>query len=202
MVRVIVFFFGFGGSLAMARAPLRLGEVHVWEMQEITLESAQSYANPYADVVCWIELEGPGFARHVHGFWDGGRTFKVHFVATAPGEWRWRSGSNQPGDVRLNRGRGQIHAVAWSEKEKAENANRRGFVSATPNGHALQYADGTPFFLLGDTWLAASTWRLPWRGIRAASGYEPGPGISFEEAVAYRKRQGFNSISFIAAFPN
>ena len=27
-------------------------------------------------------------------------------------------------------------------------------------------------------------------------------GISFEEAVAWRKRQGFNSISFIAAFPN
>ena len=30
----------------------------------------------------------------------------------------------------------------------------------------------------------------------------PASGISFEEAVAYRKRQGFNSISFIAAFPN
>ena len=83
-----------------------------------------------------------------------------------------------------------------------ENPNRRGFVRATPNGHALQYADGTPFFLLGDTWLAASTWRLPWKGSPAAADYVPGPGISFEEAVAYRKRQGFNSISFIAAFPN
>ena len=30
----------------------------------------------------------------------------------------------------------------------------------------------------------------------------PAEGISFEEAVAWRKRQGFNSISFIAAFPN
>lgn len=84
MVRVIVFFLGFGGLLAVARAPLWPGEVHVWEMQQITLESAQSYANPYADVVCWIELEGPGFARRVHGFWDGGRTFKVRFVATVP----------------------------------------------------------------------------------------------------------------------
>ena len=84
-----------------------------------------------------------------------------------------------------------------------ENPNRRGFVRATANGHALQYADGTPFFLLGDTWLAASTWRLPWRGEPAGRRTTcPGPGISFEEAVAYRKRQGFNSISFIAAFPN
>ena len=30
----------------------------------------------------------------------------------------------------------------------------------------------------------------------------PGPGLSFEDAVAWRKRQGFNSVSFIAAFPN
>src|SRR6185369_2881119 len=60
----------------------------------------------------------------------------------------------------------------------------------------------TPFFLLGDTWLAASTWRLPFRGAPASPDYVPGPGISFEEAVSWRKRQGFNSVSFIAAFPN
>ena len=30
----------------------------------------------------------------------------------------------------------------------------------------------------------------------------PAEGISFEEAVAWRKRQGYNSVSFIAAFPN
>ena len=56
---------------------------------------------PLRDVVCWIDLEGPGFARRVYGFWDGGRTFKVRFVATAPGEWRWRSGSNQPDATRV-----------------------------------------------------------------------------------------------------
>ena len=32
--------------------------------------------------------------------------------------------------------------------------------------------------------------------------YVPGPGISFEEAVAFRKHQGYNSVSFVAAFPN
>src|SRR6185369_13220435 len=72
------------------------GEVHVWETQEITFQAAQDYANPYSDVECWIELEGPGFAKRVYGFWDGGRFFKVRFVTTAPGEWRWKSGSNQP----------------------------------------------------------------------------------------------------------
>jgi hypothetical protein len=185
-----------------AGAALSSGEVHVWETQEITLQAAKAYPNPYAEVECWIELEGPAFARRVYGFWDGGRTFKVRFVATAPGEWRWRSASNQPGDAGLNGGAGRLRALAWTEAEKRENANRRGFVRATPNGRALQYADGTPFFLLGDTWLAASTWRLPWKGVRPAPDYVPASGISFEEAVAWRKRQGFNSISFISAFPN
>ena len=189
-------------SPALVRMPLSRGEAHVWDAQEIAIRAAQDYANPYADVVCWIDLEGPEFSRRVYGFWDGGRTFRVRFVATAPGDWRWHSGSNQPADAGLNGGSGTFRAVAWGEAEKLQNPNRHGFVRATPNGRALQHADGTPFFLLGDTWLAASTWRLPMKGTPAAAGYVPAPGIGFEEAVAYRKGQGFNSISFISAFPN
>ena len=57
------------------------------------LRAARDYPNPYADVICWIDLAGPGFARRVYGFWDGGRAFRIRFVATAPGEWTWRAGS-------------------------------------------------------------------------------------------------------------
>jgi hypothetical protein len=184
-----------------AAARLQSGEVHVWELQEITLASARDYANPYTEVECWIELEGPAFKRRVYGFWDGGRTFKVRFVATGPGDWSWRVASNQPADAGLA-GAGRLRAVAWSGAEIAQNPNRRGFVRASANGHALRYDDGSPFFLLGDTWLAASTWRLPFKGARPAPDYLPAEGIGFEEAVSWRKRQGFNSISFIAAFPN
>ncbi|WP_116090560.1 DUF5060 domain-containing protein [Sphingomonas crusticola] len=183
-------------------ARLQSGEVHVWEMQEIRFEAARLYANPYADVDCWIELEGPHFKKRVYGFWDGGRSFKVRFVATEPGAWHWVSGSNRRDDSGLNGGAGKLNAVAWTAAELGENANRHGFVRADGKGHALRYADGTPFFLTGDTWLAASTWRLPFRGATPAPDYIPAEGISFEEAVAWRKRQGFNSISFISAFPN
>jgi hypothetical protein len=99
-------------------------------------------------------------------------------------------------------GSGKFRAVAWSGAEISENPNRRGFVRASESGHALRYADGSPFFLTGDTWLAASTWRLPFKGTRPLADYVPAEGISFEEAVAWRKRQGYNSISFISAFPN
>ena len=187
--------------LASVPAALAQPSAHVWELQEIELRSARAYANPYADVECWIELTGPGFSSRVYGFWDGGDVFRVRFVATTPGAWRWTSGSNQPADPGLNGRTGTFIARDWTETENQQNPNRRGFLRATANGHALQYADGTPFFLLGDTWLGAATWRLPLTGKAADESYEADAGVTFEQAVALRKRQGFNSVSMIAAFP-
>jgi hypothetical protein len=175
---------------------------HVWEMEEITLRAEGEYANQYTDVTMWVDLEGPNFSERVHGFWDGGNVFRARIVATAPGDWRWTSGSNQPNDGGLNGRSGSFRAAAWTEAQIAENPVRRGFIRSTENGRALQYADGTPFFMVGDTWLAGSTWRLPFRGAPTSDDYVPGPGVGFEDAVMYRKRQGFNSVSMIAAFPN
>lgn len=175
---------------------------HSWEMQEVVLYADNAYDNYYTDVDVWVTLEGPEFNKRIYGFWDGGNRFVVRILATEPGVWRWRSGSNQLDDIGLNNHAGAFNAVAWSEKSKRLNPNRRGVVRATENGHALAYADGTPYFMVGDTWLAGSTWRLPFRDAPTQPGYKPGPGIGFEDAVSYRKSQGFNSISMIAAFPN
>ena len=180
----------------------KISEIHVWEMQEIVLKAEKDYQNPYTDVTCWVELTGPGFSKRVYGFWDGDNLFKVRFVAAVPGKWYWKSGSNQPQDKGLNNITGEFTAVSWIKEEESENPNRHGFIRATPNGHALQYADGTPFFLIGDTWLAGSTWRLPFRDAVTSKNYVPAPGIGFEDAVMYRKRMGFNSVSMISCFPN
>jgi hypothetical protein len=177
-------------------------DIHVWEVKEVTLKAEKEYGNCFTDVTCWIELKGPNFSKRIYGFWDGSNRFVVRMVATAPGKWQWTSGSNQPDDKGLNGLSGEFNAVNWTKKEKLRNPNRRGFIRPSPNGHALQYADGTPFFMVGDTWLAATTWRLPFRGVASPKNYKPGPGISFEDAVAYRKNQGYNSVSMIACFPN
>jgi hypothetical protein len=175
--------------------------LHVWEMYEISLKAEKQYDNCYTDVTCWVELKGPDFSKRIYGFWNGGNEFLVRVVATKPGRWQWTGGSDRPDDKGFERS-GEFTAVDWTEKEKMENPNRRGFIHSTPNGHALQYADGTPFFMVGDTWLAGATWRLPFRGAPPAKNYEPGPGIGFEDAAAYRKNQGYNSVSMIACFPN
>jgi len=177
-------------------------DVRVWEMQEIVLKVEKHYDNCYKEVECWVDLEGPDFSKRVYGFWDGYNVFIVRLVATKPGKWTWKSGSNQKSDNGLNNHTGEFNAASWSEEEKKKNPNRHGFIRPTDNGHALQYADGTPFFMIGDTWLAGTTWRLPLRGVTSTENYVPGPGIGFEDAVAYRRRQGFNSVSMIACFPN
>lgn len=173
--------------------------VHVWEKQELTFTSARAFPNPYSDVLVWVELTGPGFHKRVYGFWDGGRTFRVRFVATGPGLWKWTSGSNPP-DAGLDHKTGSFTAVDWTAKELQENPLRRGFLRATANGHALETADGTPFFVIGDTWWAAGTNRFRWYDDDRKRPL--GPDAGFKDYVRFRKAQGYNWINMIAAFPN
>jgi hypothetical protein len=171
----------------------------VWQKVEIALQAQNTYENPYQEVSVWVDLTGPGFRKRCYGFWDGGSVFRVRVLATAPGSWKWVSGSNQS-DPGLNGKTGTFQAAAWSKLERAGNPCRRGMVRATANGHAFEYADGTPFFLLGDTWWSVGTFRYPWYD---DSTQRPiGPKAGFKDYVRFRKEQGFNCIALIAAFPN
>ncbi|HEU4654283.1 MAG TPA: DUF5060 domain-containing protein, partial [Steroidobacteraceae bacterium] len=135
--------------------------VHVWQMHELTLQASKTFANPYTDATVWVDLSGPGFNKRVYGFWDGGKTFKVRILATAPGTWQWKSGS-EPQDPGLANQTGSFEAIEWTEAEKQANPLRRGHLRATANRHALEFPDGTPFFAIGDTWYSAATNRFRW----------------------------------------
>src|ERR1039458_2526588 len=123
--------------------------MHVWEKVELTFHAQNSYANPYTNVDVWVDLKGPGFDKRCYGFWDGDDVLRVRVLATQPGKWTWRSGSNQK-DAGLNNQRGNFTAVEWTEVEKTSVPTRRGFIRPTGNGRAFENADGTPFLLLGD----------------------------------------------------
>jgi hypothetical protein len=174
--------------------------IHVWEKQELTFTAANTYKNPYAeDVTVWVDLTGPGFSKRVYGFWDGGQIFHVRIVATEAGEWKWASGSS-PEDPGLSGKSGSFTAVSWTEQEKIENPLRHGFLRASENQHALNYADGTPFFAIGDTWYSLGSNRFKWYD---DDNERPlGPTAGFKDYVRYRKAQGYNWVNVIAAFPN
>ena len=173
-------------------------QLHTWEKIELSFEARNQYANPYTEVDVWVELKGPGFARRVYGFWDGGNVFRVRLVATAPGEWSWISGSNQP-DPGLAGNSGRFSACEWTEAEKRANPCRRGFIRPAKNSHAFELADGTPFLLLGDTWWSTPTYRYRWYDDERERPL--GPHMGFKDMVRFRKLQGFNCIAILAAFP-
>jgi len=172
--------------------------VHVWEKLEIILKAENIYKNAYMDVDVWVDLKGPDFNKRVYGFWDGNNVFRIRVLATIPGKWDWTSNSNQS-DRGLNGLSGDFEAVEWTEEEKEENPCRRGMILAAQNGHTLEYSDGTPFFLLGDTWWSIPTFRYKWYDDDLER--PVGPDMGFKDMVRYRKQQGFNSIALIASFP-
>ena len=172
---------------------------HVWEKQELTFTAAQAFTNAYTQAVVWVDLAGPNYHKRVYGFWDGGQTFRVRLVANEPGLWTWKSGSS-PTDNGLAGKTGSFEAMPWSQPEKEANPLRRGFVRSTPNHHALEHADGTPFFALGDTWWSLGANRFRWYDDDQERPI--GPTAGFKDYVRFRKAQGFNWINLIAAFPN
>lgn len=195
----LVFTFGVGPVAAEPGSATPGVATHVWEKQELTFTAANSYKNAYTDVVVWIDLTGPNFHRRVYGFWDGGQTFRVRLVATSPGTWTWTSGSD-PADAGLDGKSGAFDATEWSEAELQENPLRHGFLRPTPNGHALQHADGTPYIAIGDTWYSAGSNRFKWYDDDTPRPI--GPAAGFKDYVRLRKSQGYNWINVIAAFPN
>jgi hypothetical protein len=174
--------------------------IHVYERVELTFHAVNPYDNAYTDVELWVDLRGPGFSRRCYGFWDGGQVFKVRITSTRPGKWTWVSGSNQ-NDSGLNGQSGEFSSVPWTESEMLENPNRRGIITATPNGHALQYADGTPFFAIGDFFYGACSARYRWRDEEDDYPVNTEQG-GFKDMVKFREKQGFNMLFVFSAFPS
>ncbi len=136
----------------------------VWEPQELTLKAQGAYANPYVDGLDLVQVRfrGPDKqAYSIAGFWDGADTWKVRFAPPAPGRWSYESSSRDAG---LNGVRGAFECTSWTEREKADNRTRRGFIRVAKSGprasRYFEHADGTPFLWIGDTW-----WAWPKKGI-------------------------------------
>jgi hypothetical protein len=165
-----------------------------WEPLELSLTAQGPPANPYVQglpsggkpyvLVTFTGMggEAKGQRLTVPGFWDGGQTWKVRFAPPAPGAWYYLSASADPG---LRGVTGMLRRRAWEEAELVANPTRRGLVrvhQAGPRaGRYFEYADGTPFLWIGDTWWhwakrGAPFWERAQRVIddRAARGFSVG----------------------------
>ncbi len=120
----------------------------MWRVAEIGMSSAVAYSNPFLDVEVTATFTGPGGEVIVRpGFWDGGNEWKVRFAPTALGVWSYRISSSDPLNAGLKLS-GTLTAVPYTGDREVY---QRGFLRVSDEGAHLSYADGTPFFWLGDT---------------------------------------------------
>lgn len=120
-----------------------------WRAVEISFQSSTQYKKPLFDAeldVVFTSPEGKEFV--VPGFWDGRKTWRVRFAPTEPGEWKYVTKCSNPSDSGLHGMTGSVLASPYGGKYEIY---RRGFLKTEPGVRYFMYADGTPFFYLGDT---------------------------------------------------
>ena len=116
-------------------------ETGKWEIFELTLTTTNSYSNEYTDATLTATFTAPSNNTIVMpGFWDGSDTWKVRMAPNEIGTWTYVTTSN---DGQLDNQSGQFECIGSS---------RKGFIKLdTSDPYKFQYADGSPFFWMGDT---------------------------------------------------
>ena len=157
-----------------------------WRVTELTFQAEKHYENPFdTDEVHFSAVFlGPNNRKlEVPGFWDGGRTWRIRFTPTAPGEWHYATVCSNHEDAGLHDVTGQLVA-----KTAAGHAlwTHGGFLRVSQDDHYLTYTDGTPFFWLADTWWACPSFRTPFDNFRKLVDTRVSQGFSVFQAHGFR----------------
>lgn len=153
-----------------------------WQAIEITLTSSVTYQDPFQDVDVTATFTGPDNKTITRpAFWDGGSTWKIRFAPTQVGMWTMTTTSTDPKNRGLNHVIKTVQCAPYSGKLEIY---KHGFLKVSDNGRYLVYADGTPFFYLGDThWILSHE--------RFNTSNAPGIASQFKYTVDKRVNQGF-----------
>ena len=114
--------------------------VQQWGLQELALHSRHPYNNPFQDVKVAAVFGCAGHTVKVDGFYDGDGTWKVRLMPTQRGSCTFKTSSL---DTALSGVTGRFVVEAPRDGE-------HGPVHVAKTFH-FDYADGTPYFLLGTT---------------------------------------------------
>ena len=166
--------------------------IHVpqWQRTEIALTAATPRADPYHELVVTARFTGPnGRVIDRPAFWDGGSSWKIRFAPDQPGGWNWVTSASDPGDGGLHGRSGALLCTPAT----GENPNyRHGFLRLSDDRRRFTYADGTPFFWLGDThWLMPDRERVDACNHPEHAGGPCPYGGQFQHLLASRIALGF-----------
>ena len=144
-------------------------DVRRFDVFELELTSATTYANPFRDVSVTATFTAPSGQRLVaSGFHDGGSAWKVRLAPDEVGTWNYRTTSSDAMNAGLHNRRGSLSCSTSSNK---------GFIRPDPVWKCyFSFSDGTPFFPMVDAcfWMPAGitdTQRRTYFDTRQAQGF-------------------------------
>ncbi|MCQ6562306.1 apiosidase-like domain-containing protein [Paenibacillus mendelii] len=153
-----------------------------WQAVEISLTSSAGYADPFNDVDVTATFTGPGGTVITRpAFWDGGSVWKIRFAPTKTGSWTMVTTATDTANAGLHNVTKSVQCDVYTG---TKDIYKHGFLKVSSNGRYLTYADGTPFFYLGDT-----HWILPHE--RFSTSNATGVASQFKYTVDKRVSQGF-----------
>ena len=127
---------------------------------EFEFTSSKTYADPFNEIELDVIFTGPGNKVYrVPAFWAGGNEWRVRFAPPEAGDYSFSAACTDASNIGLNGPAGTLTVQPYA----GDNALlKRGFPQVAPDKRHFQYADGTPFFWLGDTWWMGLCKRLSW----------------------------------------
>ena len=160
-------------------------ETETWIAVDLPFVSNKNYGEGeqvYARFEVAFTNPATGTSLAIPGFWNGGGTFVARFAPTEAGEWDYVTSA--PDDPELDGKTGKVVAKPYSGDLEIY---KRGFVTTNGSKHFV-YADGTPFFYLGDT-----HWSIYREEIDSPGPYAGNTGATshFKYIVDKRVEQGF-----------
>jgi hypothetical protein len=123
-----------------------------------------------------------GVKLKVPAFWGGANIWKVRYASSLVGAHSYRTECSAAADKGLHGLEGQVEVHPYTG---GNPLYLRGPLRVAENRRFLEYADGTPFFWLGDTW---------WMGLSHRLHFPD----EFQELAADRKEKGFTVIQIVA----
>ena len=160
----------------------------LYEVKELSVQSSVEYEDPYLEVEWGLWLYGPsGDSTFYPGFWDGGNTYRVRIaMLDTARKYRFRSVANVQ-DSGLHSLAGSIQGIA-SPSGKTNGLLSKGPIRVhSEDPRFLQHADGSIYFMIGDT-----PWAIPFRARPA----------EVREYTSLRKQQGFNAALLMSLQPD
>jgi len=150
---------------------------------EWSFTAERNHSDPTGGVTLDVVVSDPGGVQlRVPAFWAGGQEWRVRYASSRVGVHTWASDCSDTSDAGLHGVEGEIEVRACTADRPLLG---RGALRVSKSRRFLEYADGKPFFWLGDTWWMGLCSRLSWPE-------------DFKQLAADRVQKGFTVVQIVA----